>query len=98
MGIICKTGFYRKVARELAKTKIPSRDIHLLFGPMNILCEFEFETIGEFKERWFNRVRTIGGEEEWITQTMTFFVIESGGEILRMHSTLQKSLWIYLGS
>ena len=64
------------------KMNIPTGDIYLLFGPMDILCRFEFDTVEEFKEKWFNPVRMIGGEEDLITRTMTFIVIESGGDAI----------------
>ena len=81
MSLLCKTGFYRQVFQNLARLGIPVCDLHLLFGPMDILCRFEFETMEEFKQNWFDRIRIMGGEEEWITQSMTFFVIDSGGHI-----------------
>lgn len=80
MSLSCKAGVYGDVLHELMKLQIPVGDIHLLFGPMDILCRFEFDTLDEFKDKWFNRVRMIGAEEGWITRTMTFIVIERGGE------------------
>ena len=62
------------------KMEVPAGNIHLLFGPVDILCEFHFDDLEEFKEKWFNRIRMMGEEEEWITRTQTFIVIESGGE------------------
>jgi DNA-binding Lrp family transcriptional regulator len=80
MSLSCRTGYYRQVLRELGKIKISNSDIHLLFGPMDILCKFEFNSIDDFRTEFFDQVRNIGGEEEWIAQSMTFFVIDSRGE------------------
>jgi len=80
MSLSCKVAHYGDVFEGLLKMDIPSGDIFLLFGPVDILCKFEFDTLEEFKKDWFNRVRMMGGEEGWITRTMTFIVIESGGE------------------
>jgi DNA-binding Lrp family transcriptional regulator len=82
MSLSCRTGYYRQVLRELGKIKIPNKNIHLLFGPMDILCKFEFNSIDDFRTEIFDRVRKIGREEEWIAQSMTFFVIDSKGEIV----------------
>jgi len=82
MSLSCKVGHYGDVFGELLKMDIPVGDIFLLFGQIDILCKFEFDTLEEFKKGWFNRVRLIGGEEAWITRTMTFIVIHSGGETL----------------
>jgi DNA-binding Lrp family transcriptional regulator len=80
MSLSCKVAHFNKVFEELLNMNIPNGDIFLLFGPKDILCQFECDTLEEFKKTWFNRVRIIGGEEGWITQTMTFIVINSGGE------------------
>lgn len=80
MSLSCKAGKYSEILQELMNMEVPPGDIHLLFGPVDILCEFYFDILEEFMEKWFNPVRMIGGKEEWITRTQTFIVIESGGE------------------
>ncbi len=50
MSLSCKVAHYGDVFEELLKMDIPSGDIFLLFGPIDILCKFEFDTLEEFKK------------------------------------------------
>ena len=38
----------------------------------------ELKDLGEFKEKWFDRVIMIGADEQLITRTLTFVVISEG--------------------
>ena len=41
MGLSCKTGTYNRVFSKLLDLNIPRRDIFLLFGPIDMLVQFE---------------------------------------------------------
>jgi hypothetical protein len=76
ISLTCKAGAYNRVLKELLDMNVPRGDIFLLFGPMDILIQFNnFESLDEFITKWFNPVRMIGAEEALITKTLTFIVI-----------------------
>ncbi|MBK5133486.1 Lrp/AsnC ligand binding domain-containing protein [Candidatus Bathyarchaeota archaeon] len=79
MSLTCKVGSYNKVLEELLKLKIPKGDIFLLFGPTDILIQFnELQDIDEFSKKWFTPIRTICCKDDLITKTMTFIVVKEG--------------------
>jgi hypothetical protein len=79
MALSCKTSAYNRVLNELLDLNIPRGDIFLLFGPVDMLIQFEgLKNLDEFIEKWFNPVRMIGAEEALITKTLTFVVISKG--------------------
>lgn len=82
MSLSCKVGAYNQVIQELLKLDIPLGNIFMLYGPIDLLCLFEFDDLEEFKAKWFNPVRLIGSQEEWITRTNTFIVIQTGRETM----------------
>jgi len=76
MGLTCKTGCYNKVMQALTKMDIPTGDIFLLYGPIDVLVKFEgFQSLNEFVEKWFNPVRLVCAEERLIAKTMTYVVV-----------------------
>ena len=78
MCLTCKTGAYNQVLHELLKLGVPSLDMFLLFGSVDIIVQFRgLKNLDEFKEKWFNPIRMIGSEEGLITRTMTLIVIKS---------------------
>ena len=80
MGLTCKVGAYTKVLEKLLlDLNIFHKDIFLLFGPVDILIQFTgLKSLDEFIEKWFNRVRIIGAEENLITKTLSLVVISEG--------------------
>jgi DNA-binding Lrp family transcriptional regulator len=79
MCLTCKVGAYNKVLEQLLKLHIPRGDIFLLFGPFDILIQFnELKSLSEFIEKWFNPITMIGGDEALISRSMTFIVIQEG--------------------
>lgn len=79
MSLTCKVGSYNKVLEELLKLKIPKGDIFLLFGPTDILIQFnELQDIDEFSKKWFTPIRMICCKDDLITKTMTFIVVKEG--------------------
>ena len=79
MGLTCKAGDYNKVLNELLKTNIPTWDIFLLYGPIDVLVKFEgSKSLQEFVEKWFNPVRNVCAKERLIAKTMTYIVVVEG--------------------
>ena len=79
MGLTCKAGCYNKVMAELTKLDIPTWDIFLLYGPIDVLVKFEgFNSLNEFVEKWFNPVRMVCSKERLIAKTMTYVVVIEG--------------------
>ena len=82
MGLSCRAGCCMQVFMKLLQKFIDQRDIFLLFGPVDILIQFnEVKSVDEFTEKWFNPIRLIGSEEELITKTLSFITIAQGPEI-----------------
>jgi hypothetical protein len=77
MGLRCKPGSYKDVLKQLLfSLQIDQQDLYLLFGPVDILVQFQnLNTLSEFIEKWFNPIRMIGEKEGWITKTLSFIVI-----------------------
>lgn len=79
MGLTCKAGGYNKVLEELLKINIPTWDIFLLYGPIDVLVKFEScKSLQEFVEKWFNPVRMVCSKERLISKTMTYIVVIEG--------------------
>jgi hypothetical protein len=79
MCLSCKAGAYDKVLQGLMKLNIPRGDIFLLFGPIDIIAQFEgLKDIDEFSEKWFTPIRMACCKETLITKTMTFVVVNEG--------------------
>ena len=82
MGLSCRAGCCIQVFMKLLQKFIDQRDIFLLFGPVDILIQFNaLKSVDEFTEKWFNPIRLIGSEEELITKTLSFITIAQGPEI-----------------
>ncbi len=84
MGLKCKPGSYNKVLKKLLfGLHIDQQDVNLLFGPLDILIQFRnLKDFPEFIEKWFNPIRMIGEEEEWITKTLSLLVISEGTKLI----------------
>ena len=83
MGLSCKAGVCMQVYMKLLQKFIDQRDIFLLFGPVDILIQFNgLKSSTEFIEKWFNPIRMIGAEEELVTKTLSFITISEGPEII----------------
>lgn len=70
------------VFMNLIKKYVDQRDIFLLFGPVDLLIQFNgVKSVKDFIEKWFNPIRMIGAEEDLITKTLSFITISEGPEI-----------------
>jgi hypothetical protein len=79
MGLTCKGGCYNQVVEELTGMNIPTGDIFLLYGPVDVLVRFGgFNSLEEFVKKWFNPVRLIGAEGKIIARTTTYVVVMEG--------------------
>ncbi len=84
MGLKCKPGSYNEVLKKLLLgLHIDQQNLHLLFGPVDILVQFpDLKNIQEFTEKWFNPIRRIGEDEDWITNTISLIVISEGPKLV----------------
>lgn len=79
MGLTCKGGYYNQVIEKLTEMDIPTGQIFLLYGPVDVLVRFDdFNNIDEFVKKWFNPVRMIGAEEKLIAKTTTYLTVIEG--------------------
>jgi len=83
MGLTCKPGSYNEVLKKLLfSLHLDQQNVFLLFGPVDILIQFtDLRDLAEFKEKWFNPIRMIGAEEDWITKTVSLAVISEGPKL-----------------
>jgi hypothetical protein len=82
MGLSCKAGYCMEVFMNLVKKYVDQRDIFLLFGPVDLLIQFNgIKNISGFIEQWFNPIRMIGEKKDLITKTLSFITISEGPEI-----------------
>ncbi|MBT0160323.1 Lrp/AsnC family transcriptional regulator [Candidatus Bathyarchaeota archaeon A05DMB-2] len=82
MGLTCKPGSYMTVLKALLKMFVDQRDIFLMFGPIDIVVQFnDLKNIEEFKEKWFDPIRMIGAEDDLITKTITLIVVSEGPKL-----------------
>lgn len=83
MGLTCKPGAYNDVLKQLLfKMNLDQKNVFLLFGPMDILIQFPgMKNIDDFVANWFNPVKMIGAQEDWITKTLSLIVISEGPEL-----------------
>jgi hypothetical protein len=80
MGLTCKSGAYSEVLKKLLfNLHIDQQNVFLLFGPVDILIQFnELENIDDFVQNWFNKVKMVGAEENLLTKTLSLIVISEG--------------------
>ena len=80
MGLTCKSGAYNEVLKKLLfSLHIDQQNVFLLFGPVDILVQFnEIKDIDDFVQNWFNKVKMIGAEENLLTKTLSLIVISEG--------------------
>ena len=83
MGLKCKSGSYNDVLKKLLfGLNIDQQNLYLLFGQLDILVQFpDLKDTQEFIEKWFNRIRLIGEEDDWITRTISLIVISEGPKL-----------------
>ena len=82
MGLTCKSGSYMMVLKALLRMFADQKDIFLMFGPVDILIQFnDLKNVEEFKEKCFNPIRMIGSENNLITKTLTLTAISEGPEL-----------------
>lgn len=82
MGLTCKPGSYKTVLKALLRMFVDQRDIFLMFGPVDIIIQFnDLKSVGEFTEKWFNPIRMIGSEDDLIVKTVSLIVISEGPDI-----------------
>jgi len=79
MALSCKVGAYNRVLDELIKMNLSKKDVFLLFGPVDILVQFNgLKSLDEFVNNWFNPIRVLTPEEPMIDKTQTLIVISEG--------------------
>ena len=83
MGLTCKPGSYNEVLKKLLLgLHLDQQNVFLLFGPIDILVQFiDLKDFQEFTEKWFDPIRMIGAEEEWITKTVSLTVVSEGPKL-----------------
>ena len=83
MGLTCKPGSYNEVLKKLLLgLHIDQQNVFLLFGPVDILVQFvELKDLQEFTEKWFNPIRMIGADEDWISKTVSLVAISEGPKL-----------------
>ena len=80
MGLTCKSGAYNEVLKKLLfSLNIDQQNAFLLFGPVDILIQFnDLENLDDFVQNWFNKVKMVGAEENLLTKTLSLIVISEG--------------------
>lgn len=80
MGLTCKPGTYSEVIKKLLiGLQVDQQNVFLLFGPVDILVQFnDLKNVEEFVEKWFDPIRNIGLEDGLITKTLSFVSITDG--------------------
>ena len=80
MGLTCKPGAYNEVLKKLIfGLQLDQRNIFLLFGPIDILIQFnDLENLDDFVQNCFNKVKMVGAEENLLTKTLSLIVISEG--------------------
>ncbi len=83
MGLKCKPGAYNEVLNKLLLgLQIDQQNVHLLFGPVDILVQFpDLNDLQEFIQKWFNPIRLIGQEEDQLAKTVSLIVISEGPKL-----------------
>ncbi len=83
MGLKCKPGSYNEVLKKLLFSLcLDQQNVFLLFGPVDILIQFPgLKDTQEFIDKWFNPIRLLGEDEEWITKTVSLVVISEGPKL-----------------
>jgi DNA-binding Lrp family transcriptional regulator len=75
LGLRCRVGTPRRVLKELLDLNIPGGDIFLLFGPLDILIEFErVKNLEDYLRNWLQPVTMVGAAEGLITETLSLIV------------------------
>jgi nitrate reductase NapAB chaperone NapD len=80
MGLTCKLGAYNEVLKKLIfGLQLDQRNIFLLFGPIDILIQFnDLENLDDFVQNCFNKVKMVGAEENLLTKTLSLIVVSEG--------------------
>jgi hypothetical protein len=79
MLLSCKVGAFNKVLDELIKLNLSKKEVFLLFGPIDILIQFNgLKSLSEFISKWFNPIRRITPQKSLIERTQTLIVISEG--------------------
>jgi nitrate reductase NapAB chaperone NapD len=80
MGLTCKPGAYNEVLKKLIfGLQLDQRNIFLLFGPIDILIQFNnLENLDDFVQNCFNKVKMVGAEENLLTKTLSLIVVSEG--------------------
>ena len=79
MAISCKVGYFNRVLDELIKMGLTKKDVFLLFGPLDILVQFNsLFSLDDFIKNWFDPIRKITEQEPMIEKTQTYLVISEG--------------------
>jgi uncharacterized protein with GYD domain len=79
MALSCKVGYFNRVLDELIKMGLTKKDVFLLFGPLDILVQFNsLFSLDDFIKNWFDPIRKITEQEPMIEKTQTYLVISEG--------------------
>ena len=77
VGLTCKPGKYDEVLKKLLfKVFVDPRDMYLLSGKVDMLIHFDgLRNLEDFVDRWFNPIRRIEIEDDFITKILSLIVI-----------------------
>jgi uncharacterized protein with GYD domain len=79
MALSCKVGYFNRVLDELIKMGLTKKDVFLLFGPLDILVQFNsLFSLDDFIKNWFDPIRKITEQEPMVEKTQTYLVISEG--------------------
>lgn len=74
IGIKAKLAAEHEIYEELQSLGLKP---HALFGNFDIICKIpKFVDIDEFKKKWFEPIRKIGGGNNYIQRTTTFLILD----------------------
>jgi len=79
MMLSCKVGTFNSLLDELIKLNLSKKEIHLLFGPVDIFVQFdELKDCDEFINKWFDTIRRLTPQEPMVEKIQPLIVVSKG--------------------